>query len=189
MYLGGHPEALAPTLAIPVLENCLIARNSAFADGGGVSVNWYAEPIFADAIADNVVTSQDGLGGGLYCAYDSNSSLRTRSSGATTVHWVPQIALITGGEYYPLPTSLDITHSVIFDTRTARVRSLKTRPIPPFAKASTSLRSVPTTTDRPPRSISVSRSSSMMSSIPAFTSTTTATLRWRRPGRISRRPT
>ncbi|HPD46095.1 MAG TPA: right-handed parallel beta-helix repeat-containing protein [Anaerohalosphaeraceae bacterium] len=116
VYLGGHPEALAPTLAIPVLENCLIARNSAFADGGGVSVNWYAEPIFANCtIADNVVTSQDGLGGGLYCAYDSNSIVTDSIIWGNYGALGSQIALITGGEYYPLPTSLDITHSVIFD--------------------------------------------------------------------------
>jgi len=116
VYFGGHPEGLYPLLGIPALDNCLIVNNNAANDGGGVSVNWYAEPVITNCtIADNVVTNPDGLGGGLFCGYDSNTiitnSIIWDNFGATG----SQIAVTGGGEYVSSPSELDITHSAVFD--------------------------------------------------------------------------
>ena len=104
-----------------IVRNCLIVRNEAGRDGGGISVNWYAKPIITNCtVADNKATGEfgtlgdSGFGGGMYCSYHSNTVVTNSifwdnfafSSGG-------QINLGTGFEFDPRPSTLDIAYSTI----------------------------------------------------------------------------
>ncbi|MGD8499622.1 MAG: right-handed parallel beta-helix repeat-containing protein, partial [Phycisphaerales bacterium] len=110
-YLGGSEE---PTSFSPWLHNSLVIYNIAGRDGGGISSNWYAEPIISNCtIANNEVTGAVGYGGGLFCGYDSNTVV------IDSIIWDnigvdgSQIAIGTGAEYEPRPSRLNITYSDI----------------------------------------------------------------------------
>jgi hypothetical protein len=63
-YVSGDPNS-SQYIAGTVFRNCLITRNVAHADGGGISSNWYAEPTIVNStIADNVVIGVRAVGGG-----------------------------------------------------------------------------------------------------------------------------
>ncbi len=64
------------------IRNCLIINNAAGRDGGGISTNWYAIPAIANCTftgnaASGAVGEQDntGLGGALYCGYESEATV------------------------------------------------------------------------------------------------------------------
>jgi hypothetical protein len=110
-YLDGSEE---PTSFSPWLHNSLVIYNIAGRDGGGISSNWYAEPIISNCtIADNEVTGAVGYGGGLFCGYDSNTVV------VDSIIWDnigvdgSQIAIGTGAEYEPRPSRLSVTYSDI----------------------------------------------------------------------------
>jgi parallel beta-helix repeat protein len=70
-YLRGENESL--------IRNCLIINNAAGRDGGGVSINWYARPTIANCtFSGNAAPGTEGeqgntgLGGALYCGYESD---------------------------------------------------------------------------------------------------------------------
>ncbi len=114
VYLMGHTESISPLEAIPVLDNCLITDNEAFMAGGGVAANWYVTPEIANCtIADNVVTSFDGYGGGIYCGYGNSSvvhnSIIRNNAGVNG----SQIAVTGGGTNSPFPSAMEISYSNI----------------------------------------------------------------------------
>jgi len=114
IYLIGSDQS---TYYNPLLKNCLITLNSAGRDGGGISTNWLSEPIISNCtIADNNVVDVNGLGGGLYCSYESNVEV------IDSIIWgnrVPvgvkgsQIAVATGGFAQQLPSSLTVSYSLV----------------------------------------------------------------------------
>ena len=119
VYLGGDPNALKPIIGGEVhleLFNCLVTDNTAYFDGGGVSVNWNAEPNITNCtIADNIVTKVDGYGGGLFCSSDSNTLVTDSIIWGNTGANGSQIAVTGGGMYYPMPSDLRVLHSDIYD--------------------------------------------------------------------------
>lgn len=111
VYLGGETA--------PSLFNCLVTDNSAGSLGGGVSVEWYLDcNIVNCTIAGNRV-SGEGYGGGLYCSYNSyanviNSIIWNNTGGIGAQG--AQLAVGTGFEYDPRPSTVDVTYSDIQDT-------------------------------------------------------------------------
>ncbi|MHC4497521.1 MAG: right-handed parallel beta-helix repeat-containing protein [Planctomycetota bacterium] len=110
-YYGGSEEF---TSFSPWLHNSLVIYNTAGRDGGGISSNWYAEPIISNCtIADNEVTGAVGYGGGLFCGYDSNTVVVDSIIWDNIAVDGSQIAIGTGDEYEPRPSRLSITYSDI----------------------------------------------------------------------------
>ncbi|MHC4497911.1 MAG: nidogen-like domain-containing protein, partial [Planctomycetota bacterium] len=110
VYLGGDSDLESPIG--PELKNCLVSRNKAGRDGGGISCNWYVEPTLSNCtLAGNKVTSYTGFGGGLYCSYQSDVEV------IDTIIWNnigangSQVAVGSGDLPYPLPSTVDISYS------------------------------------------------------------------------------
>jgi hypothetical protein len=66
----------------PRLQNCLLANNTAGRDGGGISVSSDCRPTFENctivnnaALGTSGPVGNTGFGGGLYCGYNSNSTV------------------------------------------------------------------------------------------------------------------
>jgi len=115
IYYGGSDEDVADA---PLLANCLLSGNTAGRDGGGISVNWYAEPVISNCtITDNMVTGGSGggqgYGGGLYCSYYSNTTVIDSIIWDNVGVGGAQIAIGSGDEYGPQPSTLEITYSDI----------------------------------------------------------------------------
>jgi hypothetical protein len=67
VYLGGDLKT-----GNPVLNNCLIAQNTAGRTGGGVTCDWFVSPIISNCtIADNTAEVAPSYGGGLFCTMSS----------------------------------------------------------------------------------------------------------------------
>jgi subtilisin family serine protease len=104
-----------------LVKNCLITGNIADLDGGGISANWYSNTNVVNCtIANNTSTigsTDTGLGGGLYCSYNSYvnilNSIIWGNLGATGA----QLAIGTGFEFDPWPSTADVTYSVIGPSR------------------------------------------------------------------------
>jgi len=98
----------------PVVKNCLFAFNIAGRDGGGISVNWYSTPEISNCtIFENRVTgifSEEGFGGGLYTSYHSDSQLFDSILWGNAAETGRQIAVGTGFEFDPRPSSLIVSH-------------------------------------------------------------------------------
>jgi len=117
IYYAGSDEDVSYA-ATPALSNCLLVQNSAGRDGGGVSSNWYAEPVISNCtIADNVVTggaiSGPGRGSGLYCSYYSNVTVKDSIIWDNVGVSGAQITLGSGNEYAIQPSTLEIKYSDI----------------------------------------------------------------------------
>jgi parallel beta-helix repeat protein len=101
----------------PLVKNCLVTSNFAIRDGGGVSVNWHSDVNIVNCtISDNAVTvggTDTGFGGGLYCSYNSYINI------INTIIWGnfgtkgAQLALSTGYEYDPRPSTANVKYSVV----------------------------------------------------------------------------
>jgi len=107
VYIGGESG--------PLLSNCLISHNMSARDGGGVSANIFAWPmLFNCTIANNVVTG-DGFssyyGGGLYCSYDSNTTIINSILWGNIAYNGRQIAVGTGFEFDPAPSVVNVFFS------------------------------------------------------------------------------
>jgi hypothetical protein len=114
LYLGGSDQDLETA---PLLHNCLVHGNSAGRSGGGVSINWYDEPIISNCtIAENFASGAFGeaFGGGLYVGYDSNAVMVDSIVwGNSSSQLGSQIAVTNGFPYGPRPSTLRIRHSDI----------------------------------------------------------------------------
>jgi hypothetical protein len=111
IYFVGSDEDLVFS---PLLHNCLLTANIAGRDGGGVSINWNAEPTISSCtIADNKVTSVDGYGGGLYCSYDSNAVVIDSIIWDNIAINGSQVAVGSGFEYEPRPSALRVIYTDI----------------------------------------------------------------------------
>jgi hypothetical protein len=104
--------------AAPWLENCLIVNNQGNRDGGGVSVNWYCEPKISNCtISGNAAPgtfgrpNYTGFGGGLYCAYFSNTSLIDSIVWNNGALHGREIAVGTGFDFNPYPSKLTVSYS------------------------------------------------------------------------------
>ncbi|MGD0785390.1 MAG: S8 family serine peptidase [Sedimentisphaerales bacterium] len=98
----------------PVIKNCLITKNSAVEDGGGIASIYFAEPLIQDCtIAENYVQDTNSSGGGLFCSYESDTIVKD------TIFWKnsgingSQIGLSDGGLYTDMPAGLTISYSDI----------------------------------------------------------------------------
>ncbi|MHC4153548.1 MAG: right-handed parallel beta-helix repeat-containing protein, partial [Planctomycetota bacterium] len=112
VYLGGYDNPDFPTVS--ELKNCLIRHNKAGRDGGGVSCNWYFETLISNCtIADNVVTDPNGLGGGLYCSYDSDVNVIDSIIWGNRSGRGAQFAIGSGDLYLAMPSALTITYTDI----------------------------------------------------------------------------
>ena len=121
MYIAGDSNSLD-------ILNCLIIDNAAARDGGGISVNWFAEPFIANCTfsgnsAPGVFGQPDktGYGGGLYCSYgypDGSNQVMVVTV-IDSIFWNNfakkgyEIAVATGYEFDPRPATLDISYSDI----------------------------------------------------------------------------
>jgi len=98
----------------PLLHNCLLTDNVAGRDGGAISANWSAEPVISNCtIAGNRVTGADGVGygGGLYCSYNSYVEVINSIIWGNSAEQGSQVAVSSGDEYVPLPSTLTISYS------------------------------------------------------------------------------
>jgi predicted outer membrane repeat protein len=103
--------------SIPSLTNCLLTNNAAGRDGGGVSTNIFSQLTISNCtIADNVVTGigfEQGYGGGLYCSYDSYTNIINSIIWGNSGQMGPQLAIGTGFEYDPRPSTVNVFYSDI----------------------------------------------------------------------------
>ncbi|HUT31120.1 MAG TPA: right-handed parallel beta-helix repeat-containing protein [Sedimentisphaerales bacterium] len=112
VYLAGYDNP--DSSVVSELKNCLITRNRAARDGGGVSCNWYFQGAIANCtIADNVATDPNAYGGGLYCSYDSDVDVIDSIIWANRAERGAQVAVGGGGSAYPMPSALTIAYTDI----------------------------------------------------------------------------
>jgi predicted outer membrane repeat protein len=107
VYFGGE--------SAPSLTNCLLTENTAGRDGGGISANIFNQlAIFNCTIAGNIATGigfEYGYGGGLYCSHNSYTNLIDSILWGNTSTNGPQIAIGTGFEYDPQPSTIVVNYS------------------------------------------------------------------------------
>jgi len=102
------------------IRNCLIINNAAGRDGGGISTNWTAIPTIANCTfsgnaASGIVGEPDntGLGGALYCAYESEAIV------TDSIFWNnyglkgQEIAVGSGFKLDPMCGSVTVSYSNI----------------------------------------------------------------------------
>ena len=119
-YFSGDKESITPDgatgiiPATPNIYNSLITENTAGTGGGGVANTWYVQASFENCtIAENVVTEDEGFGGGIYSTYDSNSVVINSILWDNQAADGSQIALDSGSPALPYPCVLDISYSDI----------------------------------------------------------------------------
>ncbi|MHC4153549.1 MAG: right-handed parallel beta-helix repeat-containing protein [Planctomycetota bacterium] len=114
LYLAGATDS-PDSNTLTILSNCLITQNLAGRDGGGVSCNWYVEPIIRNCtISDNRVSRVPSYGAGLYSSYGADVQVIDsiiwnnvgRYAGA-------QIAVGSGDPAYQLCGKAEVTYSDI----------------------------------------------------------------------------
>jgi len=113
MYLAGESDYIE-------IVNCLIINNLAGRDGGGISANWYAEPNITNcSFVSNAAPGAfgqpgySGFGGGLYCSYHSNVEVKDSILWNNYALNGYEIAVATGFEFDPRPSTLMISYSDI----------------------------------------------------------------------------
>jgi len=109
----------------PMVKNCLVVDNQAGRDGGGLSVNWYAAPLITNCtIVGNGATGnfgepgKTGLGGGIYSGYHSHSVILNSILWNNYALRGEELAVGTGFEYDPRPSTVDINNSDIKGAQT-----------------------------------------------------------------------
>jgi hypothetical protein len=114
LYISGDPNTSELEMD-NLFRNCMIVRNKAGRDGGGIASSWYAEPVFRNCtIADNMVLRGRSFGGGLYSSYGSYVSV------IDSIFWDnlspykgAQIAVGGGDTALPIPGIVSVTYSDI----------------------------------------------------------------------------
>jgi hypothetical protein len=111
VYFSGQGDFL--------LHNCLLAENISARDGGGVSANWYSKLRMTNCtIADNMATGRGfgaSYGGGLFCSYDSNTSVIDSILWSNSAGIGAQIAIGTGFQYDKRPSVVNVNYSDVQD--------------------------------------------------------------------------
>ena len=104
----------------PMVTNCLVVDNQAGRDGGGLSANWYAAPLITNCtIVGNGATGnfgepgKTGLGGGIYSGYHSHPVILNSILWDNYALRGKELAVGTGFEYDPRPSTVDVNHSDI----------------------------------------------------------------------------
>ncbi|MHC4500641.1 MAG: nidogen-like domain-containing protein, partial [Planctomycetota bacterium] len=114
LYLAGATDS-PDSNTLTILSNCMITQNLAGRDGGGISCNWYVEPIIRNCtISENRVSRAQSFGGGLYASYGADvrviDSIIWNNIGP---HAGAQIAVGSGDPAYQLSGKLNVTYSDI----------------------------------------------------------------------------
>ncbi len=105
------------------LWNSLLVRNTAGRDGGAVSVNWYAElDVASCTLAFNksiglLGSTTGGYGGGLAVNYESNVNIINSIFGGSTASNGSEIAVTSGFDLDPRPSTLAVSYSDIVGGR------------------------------------------------------------------------
>ena len=112
-FSGGQDNALI---------NCLLADNEAGRDGGAISADWncvlnMANCTVADNSATGSATFESAYGGGLFCGYDSNTSVVDSIFWDNSAQNGQQLGIGTGFEFGPSPSVLNVSYSDIKDAR------------------------------------------------------------------------
>ena len=111
MYLRGEGEMY--------IFNNLIRNNLAFRDGAGISSVWFATPeirnctFFSNAAPGLVTDAVSGVGGGIYCGYQSVCTVVDTILWANQARHGTQLAVGSGFELDPLCGTLNVSHSNI----------------------------------------------------------------------------
>jgi hypothetical protein len=102
----------------PRLGNCLVKDNTALIGGGGIASYWFAAPKIANCTivgngASDPNNTNRGLGGGLFCSYQSNTLLLDSILWGNTAQQGGQIALGSQSDpiYLPRPATLTVKFS------------------------------------------------------------------------------
>ena len=97
------------------IKNGLFAGNSAGRDGGGLSANWYSEMIIDSCtFADNEVSGTGAgmsMGGGIFVGYQSYADIKDSIVWNNQAVTGKQIAVTTGFEFDPAPSTLSIAYT------------------------------------------------------------------------------
>ncbi len=119
-YTSGGGIYLAGGSKAPQIINNLIESNLAGRDGGGISVNWQSSPLitsctFVSNTAPGLFANAKGkgYGGGLYCSYHAVCTVTNSIFWNNVASNGPEIAIGTGFEYDPRPSTLYISYSDI----------------------------------------------------------------------------
>jgi len=113
VYLAGSEEE--PTR----LVNCLVTNNSAGRDGGGISNNWQNDLEISNCTIANNTTGDPnnldygGFGGGLYCSYESTTTIVNSILWGNAGFAGEQIYVGTGFEPNRGPSSVNVSYSDI----------------------------------------------------------------------------
>ncbi len=103
-----------PFIQIPHIKNCLVTRNRAAEQGGGIAAIYFAEPKIQNCtITENTVTDVNSSGGGLFASYAANVNVKDTIFWANSGIYGSQIALSNGGPFTNMPSNLIITYSDI----------------------------------------------------------------------------
>jgi hypothetical protein len=105
------------------LNNSLVLNNRAGRDGGGVSANFYTNSILTNCtLADNSATGDlgepgnNGLGGGLYCSYESDCEIVDSIFWENSALEGRTLAVATGFEFDKRPATATVSYSNIDQT-------------------------------------------------------------------------
>ncbi len=116
IYYSGNDQT--PAESMPVLHNSLLTGNTVNRDGGAVSVDWFAKVKLSNCTitgnrAIGALGGGAGLGGGLYCGYESDVTVVDSILWKNAAMEGAQVAVTNGFEYGGRSSRLTITHTTI----------------------------------------------------------------------------
>jgi len=119
-YTSGGGIYIAGDSNAPIIINNLIESNLAGRDGGGISANWQSSPLissctFVSNTAPGIYANANGkgYGGGLNCSYHAVCTVTNSIFWNNSASNGPEIAVGSGFEYDPRPSTLYISYSDI----------------------------------------------------------------------------
>ncbi len=113
---------IADGMAYPTMTNCLLARNIAGRDGGGVSANWYTNLSMSNCtLTENNANGlfgqlpDDGYGGAMYCGYYSDVSIDYSIVWSNQAAFGRNLVVGTGFEFDPRPGRMTVSQTFMSD--------------------------------------------------------------------------